>query len=49
MVKCVNIKTNQYYAIKIIKNKLEYTIQGLIEIKILDKLLSDPNLSQYEK
>ena len=34
---------------KIIKNKQEYTIQGLVEIKILQKLMDDPNRLEIEK
>lgn len=37
------------HAIKIIKNKHEYTIQGLVEIKILKKLNEDQGWSQFEK
>jgi len=49
VVKCINIKTGSAHAIKIIKNKEEYTIQGLVEIKILDKLVNDPYRSEFEK
>lgn len=49
VVKCLNMKTGKSHAIKIIKNKEEYTIQGLVEIKILDKLINDPYRSEFEK
>jgi len=35
VVKVVNLFTGSYHAVKIIKNKQEYTIQGIVEIKIL--------------
>jgi hypothetical protein len=49
VVKCLNLKTGTVHAIKIIKNKQEYTIQGLVEIKVLQKLLNDPERSEFEK
>lgn len=49
MVKCLNLNKGTVHAIKIIKNKQEYTIQGLVEIKILQKLLNDPDRSEFEK
>jgi len=48
VVKCINLRSGSYHAIKIIKNKQEYTIQGLVEIKILDKLVNDPCRSEFE-
>lgn len=49
VVKCVNLQTQTEHAIKIIKNKSDYTIQGLVEIKILHKMHTDPSISEYEK
>lgn len=49
VVKCTNLRSGSSHAIKIIKNKQEYTIQGLVEIKILDKLVNDPCRSEFEK
>lgn len=49
VVKCVNLKTKSVHAMKIIKNKQEYTIQGLVEIKILQKLMDDSDRLDFEK
>lgn len=49
VVKCINLESHTLHAIKIIKNKQEYTIQGLVEIKILEKLIYDQNRTEYEK
>jgi len=43
------MQTGSYHAVKIIKNKQEYTIQGLVEIKILQKLHEDSGRSEFEK
>ena len=43
------MQTGSYHAVKIIKNKQEYTIQGLVEIKILHKLHEDSGRSEFEK
>jgi serine/threonine protein kinase len=49
VVKVINMSTKTVHAMKIIKNKQEYTIQSLVEIKILHKLIDDPNRLDFEK
>lgn len=38
VVKCINVDKGTQHAIKIIKNKTEFMLQGMVEIKILEKL-----------
>lgn len=45
----MNLDTGSLHAVKIIKNKPEYTIQGLVEIKILRELFHEQARSQFEK
>ena len=45
----MNLMTGSEHAVKIIKNKQEYTIQGLVEIKILQKLHETGNRCDFEK
>lgn len=49
VVKCINLETGSEHAVKIIKNKMEYILQGLVETKILEKLNSSPDRSDFEK
>ena len=47
VVKCINLRTGSQHAVKIIKNKQEFMLQGLMEVKLLQKLNASP--SEFEK
>ena len=47
VVKCINLTTRSLHAIKIIKNKQEFILQGLMEAKILEKL--NESCTEFEK
>ena len=49
MVKCINLRTGSQHAVKIIKNKTEFILQGLVETKILEKLNNSPDRTEFEK
>ena len=48
-MKCINLQTGSEHAVKIIKNKTEYILQGIVEIKILEKLNNSPDRTEFEK
>jgi serine/threonine protein kinase len=47
--RCLNTKTNTQHAIKVIKKNYDYIYQGLVEIKMLDKFVSNPEIFDFEK
>ena len=47
VVRCINQSTGSQHAIKIIKNKEQFILQGLMEAKILQKLNDSP--TEFEK
>lgn len=47
VVRCICLETGSQHAVKIIKNKQQFILQGLMEAKLLQKLNDDP--TDFEK
>ena len=45
VVKCINLKTKEIVAVKVIKNKPAYYNQSLVEVAILEMVRRDPRSS----
>ncbi len=41
VVKCKNLDTDQFLAVKVVKNKPAYLTQGLVEVRILELVSYD--------
>lgn len=49
VVKVINLQKGTEHAVKIIKKKTEFIQQGMVEIKILEKLNNSPDRTEFEK